>query len=58
MARRLLYWGDSAAPRARVALGPLAMASLAYDYGFPFETKQPYLPKYLLNRERIETIPG
>ncbi|MEU9115967.1 immunity 49 family protein [Streptomyces sp. NPDC048483] len=52
------YWGDSAAPRAQVALGPLAMASLAYDYGFPLETKQSYLPRYLLNRERIETIPG
>ncbi|KIZ17573.1 hypothetical protein SNA_13890 [Streptomyces natalensis ATCC 27448] len=52
------YWRDSAAPRAQVALGPLAMACLAYDYEFPFETEQPYLPRYLLNRERIETIPG
>ncbi|MFG2140948.1 immunity 49 family protein [Streptomyces sp. NPDC048650] len=52
------YWGDSAAPRARVALGPLAMASLAYDYGFPLAPNQPYLPAYLLNRERIEAIPG
>ncbi|MBO8190142.1 immunity 49 family protein [Streptomyces oryzae] len=52
------YWGDSAAPRAQVALGPLAMASLAYDYGFPVELKQPCLPTYLLNRERIEVIPG
>ncbi|MFJ6717439.1 immunity 49 family protein [Streptomyces sp. NPDC091259] len=51
------YWGDSAAPRARVALGPLAMASIAYDRGFPIDAKQPYLPAYLLNRERIETIP-
>ncbi|MEU6331471.1 immunity 49 family protein [Streptomyces sp. NPDC047049] len=51
------YWGDSTAPRAQVALGPLAMASLAYDSGFPV-APQPYLPKYLLNRERIETIPG
>ncbi|MFI0220403.1 immunity 49 family protein [Streptomyces lydicus] len=52
------YWGDSAAPRSRVALGLLAMACLAYDYEFPFASKQPYLPRYLLNRERIETIPG
>lgn len=52
------YWGDSAAPRARVALGPLAMASLAYDYGFPVAPNQPYLPTYLLNRERIEEVPG
>ncbi|MGW1374497.1 immunity 49 family protein [Streptomyces sp. NPDC002446] len=51
------YWGDSAAPRARVALGPLAMASLAYDFEFPV-APQPYLPQYLLNRERMETIPG
>ncbi|MER6352623.1 immunity 49 family protein [Streptomyces sp. NPDC001634] len=51
------YWGESAAPRAQVALGPLAMASLAYDYGFPIDPKQRYLPTYLLNRERIEEIP-
>ncbi|MGW6024772.1 immunity 49 family protein [Streptomyces sp. NPDC055099] len=51
------YWGDSTAPRARVALGVLAMASLAYDYGFPVDMPQPYLPTYLLNRERIEEIP-
>ncbi|RCH68946.1 hypothetical protein DT019_09910 [Streptomyces sp. SDr-06] len=51
------YWGESTAPRARVALGPLAMASLAYDRGFPIASKQPYLPTYLLNRERIEDIP-
>ncbi|MGW0766903.1 immunity 49 family protein [Streptomyces sp. NPDC002676] len=52
------YWGDSRAPRAQVALGPLAMASLAYDYEFPIATEHPYLPKYLLNRERIEEIPS
>ncbi|GAA1937300.1 hypothetical protein GCM10009837_74420 [Streptomyces durmitorensis] len=52
------YWGDSAAPRARVALGPLAMAGLAYDHGFPVALKQPYLPTYLLNGERIEEMPG
>ncbi|WP_338782837.1 immunity 49 family protein [Streptomyces sp. DG1A-41] len=50
------YWGASAAPRARVALGPLAMASLAYDYGFPVDLAQPYLPRHLLNRERLEEI--
>ncbi|MDQ1009546.1 hypothetical protein QFZ82_004031 [Streptomyces sp. V4I23] len=58
LAHHATYWGESTAPRARVALGPLAMASLAYDYGFPVEGKQPYLPTYLLNRERIEDIPG
>jgi hypothetical protein len=57
LAEHRSYWGESAAPRARVALGPLAMASLAYDYGFPIDPKQPYLPTYLLNRERIEEIP-
>jgi hypothetical protein len=51
------YWGESGAPRARAALGPLAMACLAHDYGFPVAPKQPYLPTYLLNRERIEDIP-
>lgn len=52
------YWGDSAAPRAQVALGVLAMASLAYDFGFPVAMPQPYLPMYLLDRERIEEIPA
>ncbi|MFJ6573498.1 immunity 49 family protein [Streptomyces sp. NPDC091292] len=52
------HWGESAAPRARVALGPLAMASLAFDYGFPIDPAQPYLPLFLLNRERIEEIPS
>ncbi|MEU9991004.1 immunity 49 family protein [Streptomyces sp. NPDC048045] len=51
------YWGASEAPRARVALGPLAMASLAYDHGFPVAQDERYLPLYLLNRERIEDIP-
>ncbi|MFD3781098.1 immunity 49 family protein [Streptomyces sp. NPDC058612] len=52
------YWGESAAPRARVALGPLAMACLAFDHGFPIDPARPYLPLYLLNRERIEEIPS
>ncbi|WP_326766125.1 immunity 49 family protein [Streptomyces sp. NBC_01591] len=52
------HWGESAAPRAQVALGPLAMASLAFDYGFPIAPDRPHLPLYLLNRERIEEIPG
>ncbi|MFF3431885.1 immunity 49 family protein [Streptomyces sp. NPDC002602] len=51
------HWGDSGAPRARVALGPLAMACLAYDHGFPVDPKQPFLPAHLLNRQRIEDIP-
>lgn len=52
------YWGASTAPRARVALGPLAMASLAHDSGFLVAPEQRYLPKYLLNGERVEVIPG
>lgn len=54
------YWSESAAaaPRAQVALGPLAMASLAYDHDFPVAQDQRYLPLYLLNRKRIETIPN
>ncbi|MFD7294342.1 Imm49 family immunity protein [Streptomyces sp. NPDC059897] len=48
------YWGDAAAPRARVALGPLALACLAYDMDFPVRTDLPYLPRYLLNRQRLE----
>ncbi|MFF0460204.1 immunity 49 family protein [Streptomyces mexicanus] len=51
------YWGDSPAPRARVALGPLAMASLAYDHDFPVPDNHRLLPANLLNRRRIEDIP-
>ncbi|MGW1193325.1 immunity 49 family protein [Streptomyces sp. NPDC002559] len=52
------HWGDSTAPRARVALGPLAIAGLAFDHGFPLPPDLPHLPLYLLNRERIEEIPS
>ncbi|MFB6990295.1 immunity 49 family protein [Streptomyces sp. NPDC056304] len=52
------HWGESAAPRAQVALRPLAIASLAFDHGFPIAPDQPHLPLFLLNRERIEEIPG
>jgi hypothetical protein len=51
------YWGDAPAPRARVALGPLAMASLARGYGFPVPDELPYLPRYLLDGQRIEDVP-
>ncbi|MFF9282868.1 immunity 49 family protein [Streptomyces griseosporeus] len=51
------YWGDAPAPRARVALGPLAMAVLARGYDFPVADELPYLPKYLLDGGRIEVIP-
>ena len=52
------HWAESAAPRAQVALGPLAIASLAFDCGFPIAPAQPHLPLFLLNRERIEEIPS
>ncbi|MER7466433.1 immunity 49 family protein [Streptomyces sp. NPDC097981] len=51
------YWGTSQAPRARVALGPLAMAALAHDYGYPVAADRPHLPVYLLDGQRIEHIP-
>ncbi|MGW1867721.1 immunity 49 family protein [Streptomyces mauvecolor] len=50
------FWGESTAPRAHVALGPLAMACLAFDWDIPFDRQQAHLPAYLLNRERIEDI--
>ncbi|MFD8572966.1 immunity 49 family protein [Streptomyces sp. NPDC059639] len=52
------YWGGSAAPRSRVALGPLALACLAYDGELPVDTDQPFLPRHLLDRGRLEAIPG
>lgn len=53
LAHHARYWDGSGAPRGRVALGPLAMACIAYDMGFPVDvdTTSPYLPKYVLNRE-------
>ncbi|WP_326698089.1 immunity 49 family protein [Streptomyces sp. NBC_01754] len=58
LAEHSAHWGGSAQPRAHVALGPLAIASLAFDHGFPIDPAQPYLPRYLLDRERIEKIPS
>ncbi|WP_245769152.1 immunity 49 family protein [Streptomyces indicus] len=52
------FWGDSTAPRAQVALGPLAMASLAHSWGFPVDTGLPQLPECLVDGSRIERIPG
>ncbi|WP_235439242.1 immunity 49 family protein [Streptomyces yangpuensis] len=51
------YWGDSGVPRARVALGPLAMACLAHDQGFPMDPERlPHLPRYLVDGKRVEDI--
>ncbi|MBC9712960.1 immunity 49 family protein [Streptomyces sp. TRM66268-LWL] len=52
------YWGDSPAPRAQAALGPLALASLAHGQEFPVDTGLPQLPMYLADGRRIEVIPG
>lgn len=37
-------------PDGRIALGPLAVACLAYDGGIPVEVESEYLPKHLLQR--------
>ncbi|WP_329098000.1 immunity 49 family protein [Streptomyces sp. NBC_01439] len=50
------YWAQSAAPRSRVALGPLAMACLAHDQGFPLDPELPCLPRYLVDGKRVESI--
>lgn len=46
------YWtadeGRMNDARGLVAVGPLAMACLAYDAGFPIEVESDYLPKHLL----------
>ncbi|MEU2284880.1 immunity 49 family protein [Streptomyces sp. NPDC013178] len=44
------YYDGSADPRRHVALGPLALACLAHDRGFPVDTSSPYLPKHLVER--------
>ncbi|MFJ4716993.1 immunity 49 family protein [Streptomyces sp. NPDC088785] len=51
------YWADAPAPRSRVALGPLALACLAYDGGLPVDLDQPFLPRHLLDRTRLAAIP-
>ncbi|KJK46242.1 immunity 49 family protein [Streptomyces sp. NRRL F-4428] len=51
------YWRESGAPRARVALGVLAMACLAHDQGFPIDPEGlAYLPRYLVDGKRVEDI--
>jgi hypothetical protein len=43
-----VHYRDSADPRGRVALGPLALVCLARDVGFTVDTTSPYLPKHLV----------
>ncbi|MDG5807950.1 immunity 49 family protein [Streptomyces ossamyceticus] len=51
------YWKGSGDPRGRVALGTLAMACLARDWGFTVETVSAYLPKHLLERSWYGEFP-
>ncbi len=55
------YWTAEESRAAQVsglvALGPLAMASLAYDAGVPIEVESGYIPKYLLERGRVGDFP-
>lgn len=48
------YWTKdeerAASVAGLVALGPLAVACLAFDAGFPIEVESEYLPKHLLDR--------
>ncbi|RST14431.1 hypothetical protein E2C00_13445 [Streptomyces sp. WAC05374] len=56
-----LYWTASEKRERSVAgylaLGPLAIACLAYDAGFPIEVESDYLPSELLNRAWLGEFP-
>ena len=56
------YWtadeGREESVSGLLALGPLAMACLAYDAGFPITVESDYLPKYFLNREWLGEFPA
>ena len=55
------YWTAEESTAAQVsglvALGPLAMACLAYDGGIAIEVESGYIPKYLLERGRVGDFP-
>ncbi|MGW2571263.1 immunity 49 family protein [Streptomyces sp. NPDC001537] len=55
------YWTADESTAAQVsglvALGPLAMACLAYDAGVPIDVESGYIPKYLLERGRVGDFP-
>ncbi len=40
-----------------LALGPLAMACLAYDGKLPIDVESPFIPKYLLTRDWVGEFP-
>ncbi|MBC9719360.1 immunity 49 family protein [Streptomyces sp. TRM66268-LWL] len=55
------YWSASEERASSVegylALGPLAMACLAYDAQFPIDVESPYIPRELLNRAWLGEFP-
>lgn len=55
------YWTATAERAADIAgtlaLGPLAIACLAYDAGFPIEVESDYLPRSLLRRDWLGEFP-
>lgn len=55
------YWTAEESRAAQVSglvtLGPLAMASLAYDSGITIEVESGYIPKHLLERGRVGDFP-
>ncbi|MFI6941361.1 immunity 49 family protein [Streptomyces sp. NPDC050418] len=55
------YWSASedraSSVEGYLALGPLAMACLAYDAQFPLDIESPYIPSELLNRAWLGEFP-
>ncbi|MER6070922.1 immunity 49 family protein [Streptomyces sp. NPDC001852] len=55
------YWtrdeGRTRDARGLVAVGPLAMACLAHDGGFPIEVESDYLPKHLVKGTWVGELP-
>ncbi len=56
------YWtaneGRTSTVRGLVPVGPLALACLAYDAGFPIEVESSYLPKHLLKGTWVGEFPS
>ncbi|MEU8517764.1 immunity 49 family protein [Kitasatospora sp. NPDC048722] len=56
-----MYWTmdeDRAAKRdGALALGPLAMACMAFDGKFPIDVESPYIPKYLVSHGWLGEFP-
>ncbi len=55
------YWTEEESRAAQVsglvALGPLAMASLAHDSGITIDVESGYIPKYLMEGGRVGDLP-